>query len=194
VDYGARKGTKWAVLTNGIEWRIYRVFFPKPGKPTSEELVTHFAFTELDPKSEADLQTLYLITKEGLSRAALEEFDERQEAMIRFFLGATILSDPVTEVIRRELKRAMPGVKITGEELQAKLREEVLKGEVQEGQKFEDACRKIKKAQAQRSKGNDFATESDKTSCDIVQDVPQLPIANPPPAAISYISPSPPAH
>jgi hypothetical protein len=56
------------------------------------------------------------------------------------------LSDPVVEVIRRELKRVSPDVKIDLDQIRSALASEVLKREVMEGEKAEEARKKIAKS------------------------------------------------
>ena len=47
------------------------------------------------------------------------------------------------DVIRRELRRVSPGVKIDSEQIEAVLIQEVLKRDVVEGEKAEEAKRKV---------------------------------------------------
>lgn len=144
VDYAANQGIEWVALTNAVHWHIYRVTF---AQPIGQDLVEEFDFLALNPKTDADLEFLYLLTKEGLTRSVLEEYHLQRQAMSRFFLGAMILSDPVLEVVRRELRRVSPGVKIEVEEIRAILSEEVLKRDVMEGERADDARRKISRSQ-----------------------------------------------
>lgn len=69
------------------------------------------------------------------------------KAMSRFSLAATIISKPILEAIRRELRRVSPNAKITTDEIESALRSYVLKGEVAEGVKAAEAQKKITKAQ-----------------------------------------------
>ena len=144
VDYAANQGIEWVVLTNGVQWRIYSVTF---GQPIGNELVEEFDFLALDAKSTSDLESAYLFTKEALIRDELEEYQAQRQAMSRFFLGAMILSDPVLSVVRRELRRMSPDVKIEVEEIRAALTEEVIKREVLEGDRAEDARKRVAKVQ-----------------------------------------------
>jgi len=66
--------------------------------------------------------------------------------MSRHYLGAVILDDLVLDVIRRELRRLSPDVKIERDQLRTVLTLEVLKREVTEGDKADEARRKIAKA------------------------------------------------
>lgn len=160
VDYAANEGIKWVVLTNGVQWRIYAVTF---GQPIGHELVEECDFLTLDPKADADLESAYLFTKEALTREVLEEYQLQRQAMSRFFLGAMILSDPVLAVVRRELRRMSPDVKIEVEEIRVALTEEVLKRDVLEGERAEDARKRIAKMQRAKAQ-KDTATEEAPTT------------------------------
>lgn len=184
VNYGSSKGTKWAVLTNGVEWRIYKVGFPKQGRPLDEDLVATFDFLTLEPKNEDQLGLLYLLTKEALIHSALEDYDERQEAMSRFFIGAVIMSDPVLDVIRRELRRTVPGLKVTTDEIQDTLKDSVLKNDVCTDPKFDDARRLIRKAQGLHQK--EQTSQPSIATAKVAED-----IVPPPPSATDVLPPLP---
>lgn len=145
VDYAANQGVDWVILTNGATWRVYRVLF---AKPIEQELVLEINFCALNAKSESDLESLYLFTKEGWAKSALGDFHTQRQALSRFFLGAMLLSDPVVDVIRRELRRLSPDVRIDVEELRGALRSEVIKREVMEGEKADEARRKVARSAA----------------------------------------------
>lgn len=140
IDYAANQGIDWAILTNGITWKIYKVTF---AKPIDHELVAESDFLRLNPKEDGHLELLYLITKEGWQKSVLDDFHTQKQALSRFFIGAMVLSDPVLTVVRRELKRVSPDVKIELDQIRDVLSQEVLKREVQEGDKAEEARRKI---------------------------------------------------
>jgi hypothetical protein len=140
VDYGANEGIEWIVLTNGTTWNIYKVTF---GKPIGFDLVHQIDFMRLNPKSSSDLESLYLLTKEGLGRSVLGDYHTQRQALSRFFIGAINLSDPVLDVIRRELRKISPDVKIDNEQIKAVLINEIVKREVMEGEKADEAQRKV---------------------------------------------------
>lgn len=144
IDYAANQGVEWVVLTNGAVWRIYRVFFVQP---ISQEQVYECDILSLNPKNRAQVESLFLLAKEGQSKSVLHEYHAQRQAMSRHYLGAVILEDVVLDVIRRELRRLSPDVKIDREELRDVLKQEVLKREVIEGEKADEARRKIARAQ-----------------------------------------------
>lgn len=145
VDYAANQGVEWVLLTNGVCWRVYRLTF---AKPIDHELVVDIDFSTLNSRSEHDLELLYLWCKEGWQRSVLGEYHTQRQALSRFFVGAMLQTSPVLEVIRRELRRVSPDVRIDIDQIKEVLLSEVIKREVIEGEKAEEARKKIAKAAA----------------------------------------------
>ncbi len=145
VDYAANQGVDWVLLTNGICWRVYHLTF---AKPISNELIVDIDFTKLNSRSLHDIELLYLWCKEGWQRSVLGEYHTQQQALSKFFIGAMLQTDPVLEVIRRELRRVSPDVKIDTSQIRDVLLNEVIKRDVIEGEKAEEARKKIAKAAA----------------------------------------------
>jgi hypothetical protein len=145
VDYAANQGVDWVLLTNGVRWCVYHVVFTRP---IQTELVVDIDFSVLNSRSDSDLELLYLWCKEGWQRSALGDFHTQKQALSRFFLGAMILTDPVLDVVRRELRRISPDVRIDTDQIRAVLTNEVIKREVMEGEKAEEAKKKIAKTAA----------------------------------------------
>lgn len=145
VDYAANQGVDWVLLTNGVSWRVYHIAFLKP---IEQELVVNIDFTTINPRSEADLELLFLLCKEGWQKSVLNDYHTQRQALSRFFVGALLLSEPVLDVIRRELRRVSPDVKIDTDQIRDVLTTEVIKREVLEGDKADEARKKIGKAAA----------------------------------------------
>jgi hypothetical protein len=140
VDYAANQGVDWVVLTNGICWRIYKVTF---AKPISAEVVIEIDFCSLSPKNEKSLESLYLFCREGWIKSVLGEYHNQKQALSRYYIGAMVLTDPVLQIVRRELRRMFPDVRVEADEIKAVLTSEVVKREVMEGDMAEEAKRKI---------------------------------------------------
>ena len=132
IDYAANQGCEWVALTTGVLWRVYRVQFTKP---IANELIVEFNLLELNPRDDAALELLWLLAKEGWQKARLGEYAAQREALSRFSIAAVVLSAPVVDVVRRELRRITPDVRIDTGEIETVLREQVLKREVLEGEK-----------------------------------------------------------
>jgi hypothetical protein len=143
IDYAANQGTDWVLLTNGDLWRVYKVTFDKP---IGSELVMEFTLSQLNPKEEGDLEMLFRLSKEGWQKSALGDFHEQRQALSRFFLGAVVVTDPVLDVVRRELRRMSPDVRIENEQIREVLLTDVLKRDVVEGEKVDEAKKKLAKA------------------------------------------------
>jgi hypothetical protein len=165
IDYSANQGTDWVLLTNAEVWRIYKVTF---AKPIASDLVLEINFAELNAKKSSDLELLYNLTREGWMKSALGEFHTQQQALSRFFMGALVVSNPVLEVLRRELRRISPDVRIGLEQIKSVLTNEVLKREVVESEKAEEARKKITRAAGKllRAKAAKPATDSPNPSAE----------------------------
>ncbi len=143
VDYAANQGVDWVLLTNGVSWRVYHLVF---SKPIDQELVIEFDVMTLSHKIQKDVETLFLLCKEGWQKSALGEYHTQRQALSRFFVGAMLQTATVLDVIRRELRRVSPDVKIDSLEIKDVLVNEVIKREVLEGEKAAEAARKVSRA------------------------------------------------
>ncbi len=151
IDYAANQGLDWVVLTNGVTWFVYKVIFEKP---IDKELVVSLDMTAINTRSKDDVESLYLLCKEGWIKSALGDYHTQRQALSRFFIGAMLQTDPVLDVIRRELRRVSPDVKIDTDDIKSVLLNEVIKREVQEGEKAKEASKKIAKAAAKKAKSS----------------------------------------
>jgi len=142
IDYGANEGVDWVILSNGCLWRVYKISF---AKPIDKELVYEIDFLKLNQKKQTDLDMLYCISKEGLGKSILEEYHLQKQALSRFFIAQIVLTDGVIESIKKALKKVSPDAKIANEEIKQVLLNEVLKREVLEGEKVEEAKKKVNK-------------------------------------------------
>lgn len=142
VDYAANQGIEWVALTNGNLWKVFRVIF---AKPIDAELVLDIDLLVLNPKRATDLESVYLLTRESMLKSGLYAYHDHLQATNKFYLAAVVLSDPVLETVRRELRR-LSDVKLEVEELREALQKEVIKREVIEGDKADGARRKVVKA------------------------------------------------
>jgi hypothetical protein len=144
INYGANQGVQWVVLTNGVRWKAYGIKFEKP---IDCELVFEIDFLEISHRNSGDLDLLYLLCKEGLSKEAIKTYHDRAQTVNRFVVAAIIQSEPVVSTIRRELKRLAPDSKVEIEEVEQIL-PEVLKRDVLEGDAAARALRQVQKGAA----------------------------------------------
>ena len=135
-------------------------------QPIAQELVFECDLLSVNPKARAQMENLFLFAKEGQSKSVLHEFHTQRQATSRYLLGAVMLSDPVIDVTRRELRRAFPDVWIDSEELKTALIQEVLKREVTEGEKADEARKRLSRAQGKALRAKAKAAVADGVDVD----------------------------
>jgi len=123
VNYAASEGVKWAILTNGCEWQLYRVIVDKQ---VDKELFLKFSL--LDPES-IDYTDLYVLTKESLRKGLIDEYWDYKNALKPSVVLNVLLSQPVIDKLRREVSAAS-GYKVTSEEIVDILVSKVIRPEV----------------------------------------------------------------
>lgn len=167
VDYAANQGVDWVLLTNGTTWRVYRVIF---AKPIDHELILETNFAALNTRSESDLESIFLWSKEAWVRSALGDYHTQKQALSRFFIAALLTSEPLLDTLRRELRRHSPDVRITPEQIKGVLLNEVLKREVVEGEKADESRKKIAKGAAKALRVSRAKQQSEQTLDDLQTD------------------------
>lgn len=152
VDYGSNSGVEWVILTNAVQWMVYRIIF---GKPVVSELVYDFDFTQINPKKESDLELLYYLTKEAMSKAgkaSLDEFHTHKQMVNKYVVSQVLLSDPVLDATRKALKKITPETKATNEELYRIIIDEIIKRDVLDDEKAVASKKIVAKALAPAKK------------------------------------------
>lgn len=152
VDYGAKQGISWVILTNGINWEIHKIKFDKP---ISADLVYSLDMLEISGKKEDVQEKLFILCKEGVSKDIREDFYEKVQSLNRFVIGAFILSEPVLSSIRKELRKFSEGLKIENEEIEKIIRTEILKREITDGEEATKNLSKVKRYFSKQSKIKD---------------------------------------
>ncbi|MCK5125144.1 MAG: type I restriction enzyme HsdR N-terminal domain-containing protein [candidate division Zixibacteria bacterium] len=152
VNYGANKGIRWVVLTNGIDWEIYWLKFESK---VDYDLVCSFNFLELNAKRHEDQSKLFILCKKGIRADAMEQYGKRVQSVNRYMIGALILTEPVINTIRLTLKKISPSIKVTNDEIENILSHDVLKRDIREGEiagKAKSRVNKILKKHSQKRK------------------------------------------
>lgn len=149
VDYAANKGLEWVILSNGARWLVYKVIF---SKPINNILVFELDFLKLSSRSSDDIEKLYVLTKEALSKNLLHDFFEQKQAIGRFIIGNLVSTETVIQSIKKELRQIFPDIKVQNDEIKKVLLSEVIKREILEGEESEEARKKISKMLRKREK------------------------------------------
>jgi hypothetical protein len=174
VDYGANKGIDWVILTNGVTWRIYKLLFTKPIQHIP---VYQFEFLQIRSKSSDDLELLFYISKEGISKNSLENLYLQKQATNKFMIGNLLYTESVLGAIKKELKSIYPDLKVTPDEIEKVLFNGVVKREINEGEESEEAKRKIAKSLRKKDKiKNEKSINVPTAESTISNELPSIPI------------------
>ncbi|MDI7183624.1 type I restriction enzyme HsdR N-terminal domain-containing protein [Leptospira santarosai] len=180
IDYGANSGIEWVILTNGMIWQIYRITF---SKPIDKEMVYEINFSNINPKNENHIEPIYYLCKEALGKSLLDEYHSQKQALSKYYIGQMILTETVLDVIKRELKRLTPGVKIENDEIEEVLRSDIIKRDVLEGDKATDAKKKIQKAANTYLRNSSSAPKKENSVSTNNEPVMDNDLSNPEPAS-----------
>lgn len=146
VDYGANAGIEWVVLTNGVDWRVYNIVF---GKPVMAELVYNFNLTTLNPKKQNELEMLYYLSRESMAkgnRTSLDDFHSQQQLVNKVMIAQILMADPVLDTVRKTLRKLSADLKISNDEIQHIITDEIIKRDVLDDDRAADAKKKVAKA------------------------------------------------
>lgn len=174
IGYGANKGIQWIVLTNGIQWDIYRLRFEQP---IQWDVVARINMENVNIKSDSDFEKLLLLTKEGVEKNAREELYEKTQCINRYVVSQMILSEPCISLLRRELKKLSEGINVEEEEVKSIitnycLRREVLDPESDDVNKAINRVNKFYKAVAKSKLTSKPAPKQDKEEEKKVEEKP----------------------
>lgn len=149
-DYGINSGVQWIVLTNGIDWNIYKIIFKKDG--VSEELVLTFKLTDLDIRKDEDKKKVFYLCKEAILKSEIENLYEEKKATNRYLIGNLLLKKDFINLMRRELKKLFPDTNISSEAIQTILKEEVIRRDIFEAPETVEAIKLIEKAERKEAR------------------------------------------
>ncbi|MDI6901533.1 MAG: type I restriction enzyme HsdR N-terminal domain-containing protein [Anaerosomatales bacterium] len=128
VSYAANQGVEWVILTNGAEWRLYRVLF---NKPVEHELVFEVSLLDEAMKPKEKAQLMYLLTPEAQRKDELEAYYQRRRALAGSNIAKLLLSESVLTRLRAEIK-ADSGHRVALDELGQILVDCVIRPEAQD--------------------------------------------------------------
>ena len=176
VDYGAKEGCDWVLLTNGATWQAYRI---KYEQPIDYDLVFTVDLLDSEVKPVHIAQQLYLIAKETSGGKDIDRYYRQREVTSRFVVAQVLLHDNLLGALRRELRRLSPEARISTDELAQLLETEIMKRDVLEGDKVAGAVTLVKKLARRRQRRK--AAEEEKDASPAAPASPSR--ASPPPAA-----------
>ena len=127
LSYCLGLNLRFFVVTNSKEWRLFYV--NKRKKKPESELVFSFSFN--DNISDEDMaDSLYIFSRDCYLSGKWKELRDKKDALGAENIMAILLSDKVTRVVGKELKR-ITGLKLDSEIIKSVIEKEIGGGEVQ---------------------------------------------------------------
>ncbi|MDR0635819.1 MAG: type I restriction enzyme HsdR N-terminal domain-containing protein [Treponema sp.] len=142
IDYGSNAGVNWVILTNSERWLVYKIRF---GQPIDKELIAEFNLLTVNPKSEKDIEPLFIISKDGQDRSVIDEFYVNIQVKNKFIVGAILNSEEVHSLIRRNLRKLYSDVQISVEEIADIMANDIIKREIIDSEESKKAKKDIEK-------------------------------------------------
>lgn len=152
VNYAANEGVPWVVLTNGRRWQVW--FVSLAGK-VQRDMVLDVDIMALDARRDADVVSVYPLTRQGIFTGELGAARQERRALNRHAVGSALGRPAVLNALRRELMRLEPAAKIAPDALAALLTSDVIKRDVVDApetaevaKRFEQIDRREQRAKA----------------------------------------------
>ena len=112
ANYAATEGIPWCVVTNGHQWRVYRI----SAQPGGVDHALVFDVDLIDDPLDEAAAHLYLLSGRSLERKALDEYFDQQSKLSPTNVLCAILDETVLRAARRQIKETM-GVAISNDGL-----------------------------------------------------------------------------
>jgi len=109
--YAVNEGVEWMILTNGISWQAYHL---APGMPVEIDLTVDVNLLS-DGTVPQKANSLFPLTLESLKRRQIDELWKAKRATSPKSLAKVLCTEPVLEIVKRELRRATGHIVDTAE-------------------------------------------------------------------------------
>ena len=130
------------MLTNGIKWEIHRVSLDDK---VQDKRIFSFDFMEMNPRQKDQQELLFMLCKRGLQKDLIDDYYEYRQSVNRYTIGALLLTDSIANVVRRELRKLKPGIKVDAPEIRDLIQGEVIKREILESEAGVEANKHVTK-------------------------------------------------
>lgn len=102
--YAVKEGLQWVLLTNGPEWQVYHVY-----AKTGQQVATHLVM-EIDILGDESIgkkvDAFFYLHRSALKRELIDDLWKRKVATAPSALAELLLSAPVLDAIRKEIRRS----------------------------------------------------------------------------------------
>lgn len=125
--YAVKEGLEWVVLTNGQIWQVYHI-----AAGTGQQVATTLTLEVDLLGSESPTKktgALFHLHRNALKRSTIDELWKRQTATAPGVLAAVLVSAPVLDAIRKEVRRTS-GYNPDPDEISASLTRSVIRADL----------------------------------------------------------------
>jgi hypothetical protein len=126
--YAVNEGIEWAILTNGSHWQVYHL---GDRVPIQIDLALDVDLSDEDRTLGHKADELFYLSRESMKRRQIDELWQARRATGPKSLVSVLLSDSVTEAVRKELRRET-GQRVEPSEIERLLRETIIRPECSE--------------------------------------------------------------
>jgi hypothetical protein len=125
TSYSRQHSLEWAILTTGDVWECHRV-------ASGQDCQEFFEIRILDPtqSTEEKVDHLFLLSREGFTKGALQERWTQTECFRPEKLGRLLLSDEVLTALRKLVHRDNPGRRVDLQALRDAVARGVIRGDI----------------------------------------------------------------
>jgi len=127
--YAMKSGTKWVLLTNGCDWRLFHLSFDEEGGIESTLAFKTDLLKSLKEKPNDVINKFKLLHKKNFTRGELEIFWKKKTMLIPRALSKALFTEEVLRAINREVNRGADvkvGIEDTAKALKNMFDKEVL--------------------------------------------------------------------
>jgi hypothetical protein len=153
IDYAADNSIEWMVVTNAVIWQVYKVHLKQP---IDKSLIFEFDLLQANPKNRQLIDCLG-----NLAQSSMTRFVQQCQVTSKFSIAGLLLSEPMLDKLRREIRRLSPGRNVKLEQLEVVLRADVLKREVIDSQEAKQAADFLKKGARSAGRARSVAASED---------------------------------
>ncbi|MFX0140740.1 MAG: type I restriction enzyme HsdR N-terminal domain-containing protein [Candidatus Hodarchaeota archaeon] len=104
-NYAMKSGTKWVLLTNGVEWKLFHVSFTEEeGIERSTVFRTDFS-KSFQQKPDEVIEKFKLLHKKNFIKGELEKYWKKKTLLIPLSLSKALFTESVLNALKREVNR-----------------------------------------------------------------------------------------
>ena len=171
-NYAMRSGTKWVILTNGCEWRVFHLSFDEEGGVESTLAFKIDLIKDFEERPKDVIEKFSFLHKKYYLKGELDKFWKKKTLLVPKSLAKSLFTENVLKTIGREINRGADvkvGVEEVAKALKNMLDKEILAemADIQIGKK-----RKIKRTKAipKKEEGIKPETKMEKESIEEIKD------------------------